>query len=154
MDRSAPGTIIRRAFALEAFFNFSGGILMIGFPTRTLALMQHSSSSPPAPLAITMTQWLGAVVLGLTAPLLLGLPNTRRAVESRVTTYWTLGVPEVCLVGVMLWQLGKGQEGSLSRTSLWVWVVQLSAICGWRAFVLIRKPEWMGRYRELEKKQE
>jgi len=75
-------------------------------------------------------------------------------VESRVTVYWTLGVPEICLVGVFLWQLGKGEEGGLSRMALWVSVGQLSTLCAWRAFVLFRRPEWMGRYRDMGKKGE
>lgn len=53
---------------------------------------------------------------------------------------------------MFLWQLGKGEEGSgFTRRALLTGAVQLGALVGWRLYVLLRRPEWIGRYREVRK---
>ncbi|MCJ1250806.1 hypothetical protein MMC30_008034 [Trapelia coarctata] len=137
--------------AIEAAFNVFGAIGMILAPDYVLSLMV-SSPSQITPLAVSLTQWLAAVVLALTAPLVLCLPNTRRAVESRATTYWTLGVGEGFLVPMFLWQMGKGEEGSgFTKQALVASAVQLGGLVGWRLYVLLGRPEWLGRYRDVKK---
>jgi len=153
IDPSAPGTIIRYAFALESAFNVLGAAGMLLTP-RSILTFLASSPSQITPLAVSLTQWFGAVVFALTAPLILCLPNTRRAVESRTTTYWTLAAGEGILVPLFLWQLGNGEEGSgFTRQALVMGAVQLGALVGWRLYVLLRRPEWIGRYREVRKEE-
>lgn len=153
IDPSAPGTIIRYAFALESAFNVLGAAGMLLTPHPILAFLAPSPSQI-TPLAVSLTQWLSAVVFALTAPLLLCLPNTRRAVESRTTAYWTLAMGEGILVPIFLWQLGKGEEGSgFTRRALVAATVQLGALVGWRLYVLLGRPAWIGRYREVRKEE-
>jgi len=147
-DPSAPGTIIRYAMAIEAAFNVLGAAGVVLAPRSILSFMA-SSPSQITPLAVTFTQWIGGMVVALTVPLMLCLPNTRRAVESRTTTYWALAAGEGFLVPMFLWQMGE--ESGFTRKALVAGAVQLGVLVGWRLYVLLRKPEWMGRYREGKK---
>lgn len=150
LDPSAPGTIMRYALATEATSNVLGAIPMIFLP-RTLLLFV-SPSQEPSYLAISLTQWLGALVLGLTAPLVLAYPNTRRGLETRPTVYWTLGVGEAAATGVMLWQyLSKGEGSGMKEGFLVGATAVLSSLVVWRMWVLMVKPEWMGRYDDSRK---
>ncbi|MCJ1409938.1 hypothetical protein MMC19_004022 [Ptychographa xylographoides] len=144
LDPANPGTIIRYAFAVEAFFNIFGAIPMLFTPAR---LLSNLTVDPVTPLACSLTQWLGALVLSLTVPLLLCLPNTKRAVESRPTVYWTLGAGEAAAVVVMLVQLANGGNG-FGITFLRVSILNLGGLCAWRAWVLGYRPEWVGGYRK------
>ncbi|MCJ1386503.1 hypothetical protein MMC17_009629 [Xylographa soralifera] len=146
LDPSAPGTIMRSALLIEALSNILGAIPMI-FLTRPL--LSLISSSAPSPLAVSLTQWLGGLICGLAAPLLLAYPNTKRAMESRTTVYWTLGAGEGALVPVMLWQyMSQGQGSGLPGGFLLGAAGVLAATAAWRLWVMLVRPEWMGRYRE------
>ncbi|MCJ1392170.1 hypothetical protein MMC18_005037 [Xylographa bjoerkii] len=146
LDPSAPGTIMRSALLIEALSNILGAIPMI-FLTRPL--LSLISPSTPSPLAVSLTQWLGGLICGLAAPLLLAYPNTKRAMESRTTVYWTLGAGEGALVPLMLWQYMKeGQESGLPGGFLLGAAGVLAATAVWRLWVMLVRPEWIGRYRE------
>ncbi|MCJ1285605.1 hypothetical protein MMC26_004946 [Xylographa opegraphella] len=146
LDPSAPGTIMRSALLIEALSNILGAIPMI-FLTRPLLTL--ISSSAPSPLAVSLTQWLGGLICGLAAPLLLAYPNTRRAIESRTTVYWTLGAGEGALVPLMLWQyMSQGQGSGLPGGFLLGAAGVLGATAAWRLWVMLVRPEWMGRYRD------
>lgn len=150
LDPSAPGTVIRYAMAIEAGFNILGAAGLILAPRDTLSYLVPYSSQI-TPVAASLTQWLGAVVLALTTPLLLCLPDSRRAVESRTTVYWTLAAGEGFLVPLFLVQLMQGDRGGFTRKALVLSSIQLSAMVGWRLYVLLRRPDWMGRYRDVKK---
>ncbi|MCJ1290310.1 hypothetical protein MMC34_001846 [Xylographa carneopallida] len=146
LDPSAPGTIVRSALLIEALSNILGAIPMV-FLTRPL--LSLISSAAPSPLAISLTQWLGGLVCGLAAPLLLAYPNTKRAMESRTTVYLTLGAGEGVLIPVMLWQyMSEGQGSGLPGGFLLGAAGVLAATAVWRLWVMLVRPEWMGRYRE------
>ncbi|MCJ1438601.1 hypothetical protein MMC27_007991 [Xylographa pallens] len=152
LDPSAPGTIMRSALLIEALSNFLGGIPMI-FLTRPL--LSLISSETPSPLAVSLTQWLGGLICGLAAPLLLAYPDTKRAMESRTTVYWTLGAGEGALVPVMLWQyMSQGNGSGLPGGFLLGAAGVLAATAAWRLWVMLARPEWMGRYREEGAKEE
>ncbi|MCJ1477172.1 hypothetical protein MMC13_005843 [Lambiella insularis] len=152
LDPSAPGTVMRYAIATEAFFNLLGAIPMLFSPRSLLLLI--SASQQPSPLAISLTQWLGALVLGLTAPLVLAYPNTRRGLQSRPTVYWTLGTGEAALVVVLVWQYLCKREGSgMSGRFLMGATGMMTGLCAWRLWVLTAKREWMGRYNDSKKRE-
>ncbi|MCJ1398924.1 hypothetical protein MMC11_002125 [Xylographa trunciseda] len=152
LDPSAPGTIIRAALLIEALGNILGAIPMIFLARPLLSLI---TSSTPSPLAVSLTQWLGGLTCGLAAPLLLAYPNTKRAMESRTTVYWTLGAGEGALVPLLLWQyMSEGRGSGLPGGFLLGAAGVLAATAVWRLWVMQVRPEWMGRYREEGVKEE
>jgi hypothetical protein len=117
VDPSAPGTVMRGALAFEAMANAIGGTWMVFFPQRFLNLLV-SSPMQITGAAVTWTQLTGSLVYALATPVILGIPNSRRGIESRAPTYYTLAAGEVGR-GVLCWlcvrryfQLWRG--GSMS----------------------------------------
>lgn len=152
MSTHSTGTsLFRSALLIESSFNIVGGLTMLLYPTQVLSSMTYApptfSTTPAAtitPLSAQLVQWLGGLVLALTTPLLLSCPNTAAGVASRYTTYWTLGMGEVCLLGVMAMQWVQGSSvftGRVLAGSAGVLGVTLA----WRVYAIILRPELAGR---------
>ncbi|KAL8708954.1 MAG: hypothetical protein Q9220_006286 [cf. Caloplaca sp. 1 TL-2023] len=132
---------IQIALALEATANILGGTFMLLSPHRILAALTTTTSTPPSSTTIVLFQWLAVLVFGLTPQLLLGIPNSKTAVEKRRMSYITLGACEVALILMMVWQIVDGkeeEEGGLTRKALCGCVAGLVPFLGWRAFALGR----------------
>lgn len=155
--------VIRTAFAVEAIGNILGAIPMLLYPSTILTLVAPPASfafsidtakthpasvlaTSPSPQAVTLLRWLGALTLGLTPQLLLGLSESPQAVASRRMVYVTLGAGEVALVCTMLWQAIAGNEAAVGITNraLIGSASSLGVICAWRVLVLVYKPGWFG----------
>lgn len=152
VDPSAPGTIMRWALGLEVGANFVGGTWMIFFPQHFLSML---ATTPPEinGAATTWTQVTGALVYALATPLALGVPNSRRGIESRAVTYWTLAAGEIGVVAVALFKAFTfGDKSGWSRNALLGVCSTLMPALAWRFYVLFGKPEWIGRYRETTRK--
>lgn len=117
---------------------------MILYPNATLRLFV------PKPYIVTTTsasllQWLGALVLGLTPPLVLALPEGRGQVQRRKWVYQVLGFGKAGLVPVLVWQaVGEGKGSGLERWVLGVAALFLGSLIGWRVWVLGWREEWFG----------
>lgn len=150
LDPLAPGTAVRRAFALEALLNLFT-LPLIFYPKATLSPLVNDPSAI-TPTAELLARLFGGLVVGaLTPALLLGLPNTRQAIESRRTVYVLLGCGEAALIPVLLWHALEGWErGSLTFGACWASIGCLIPPLAWRLYVL-SKPEMFGRYREVNK---
>lgn len=150
LDPLAPGTAVRRAFALEALLNLFT-LPLIFYPKATLSPLVNDPSAI-TPTAELLARLFGGLVVGaLTPALLLGLPNTRQAIESRRTVYVMLGCGEAALIPVLIWHALDGWErGSLTFAACWASVGCLIPPLAWRLYVL-SKPEMLGRYREVNK---
>ncbi|OCL14331.1 hypothetical protein AOQ84DRAFT_384792 [Glonium stellatum] len=123
---------------------------MVAFPESFLSpLVKKPSGITPTSLALT--QHFGALAFTLTAPLVLAIPNTRRGIESRQSVYCTLGAGEVCIISLALYQTYRFDDSGFSLTSLLGTTVTLAPVLLWRLYVLLRKPEWFGRYRDIRK---
>ena len=147
LDPRHPGTNIRRFMALEASLNILGALPMLLMPSTCARSLTHPGSASPA--TAQLIQWLGALTLGLTPQLLLALPNTKTAIESRAMAYVTLGAGEAALVGVMLWQAwGGSAEGGFTGRALVGAAGVLAPTLVARAWVLFWRPEVLGRYVE------
>ncbi|OCK81936.1 hypothetical protein K432DRAFT_325292 [Lepidopterella palustris CBS 459.81] len=151
VDPAAPGTVIRWALGIESAMNIVFGVYMMAAPDKFLNLMV-SKPSDITPTSTAATQQYAAVVFGMTVPMILGIPNTRRAIESRHSLYYMLGSAEVCIISLALYQAyGPGKGSGFSPDSLFSLITQLGPALLWRCFVLFKKPEWFGRYRENQK---
>lgn len=151
LDPSAPGIIVQRAMALEALLNL-GTLPLLLYPKEMLSYVV----SRPAEItntAAVMAQLFSALVIGALTPLLLlGVPNTRSAIESRRTIYYALGAGEGILIPFFLFQAFSGSAGLTSRACIGV-VSCLVPPVSWRAYVFLQRPEWFGRYRDVKKEE-
>jgi hypothetical protein len=86
---------------IEAGLNVFGASIMLMYPSRILSYMVTNPSESKVASA-ALVQWLGALTCGLAVPLLRAIPNTRGAIESRRTVYFTLGAGEALLNPIML----------------------------------------------------
>ncbi|KAF2189765.1 hypothetical protein K469DRAFT_701021 [Zopfia rhizophila CBS 207.26] len=148
IDPNAPGTIIRIALAIEALLNITFGTYILLAPTSFLELLVSYPTSIN-PLSATLVQFLAAIIFANTIPLLLAIPNTRRGIEMRVPTYYVLGFSEVGLITLFAYlALAKDEEDvGLTAKALVNLAGNLVSPLVWRIFVLSKKPEWFGRYR-------
>jgi len=149
IDPTSPGTVIRYAMAFEAGLNIFGATIMLTYPSQILSYMVNKPSANTAASA-QLLQWLGALTAGLAVPLLCALPNTREAIESRRTVYYTLGAGEGFLIPLFLWQASAADTG-LSPTALGICAAVLFPTMVWRGLVLFGKPEWLGRGSDVNK---
>ena len=153
------GNIYSTAALTESVFNILGGSIMILFPTYCLSWM--SNTTPPSTAAVSMTQWLGALTLGLTPELLLSRRTTRAAFESRPMVYVTLLAGEGFLVPLMLWQAvgndggGNGSSSASGFTTMGLITASgvLASTAVWRLLVLFGRPDWFGGYVEEMKEE-
>ncbi|KAH0386761.1 hypothetical protein E4T50_13543 [Aureobasidium sp. EXF-12298] len=152
VDPNAPGGVMRFALGFETMANVIGGTWMVFFPRSFLSMLVNSPSDM-TPIAVTWTQVTGALVYALATPLVLAIPNTRRGIESRVPTYYTLSAGEVGVTAVTLYKaFVHGDDSGWSRNALLGASSVLLPALAWRFYVLFGKPEWIGRYREVSRK--
>lgn len=149
VDPSAPGTVVRRAMAIEALLNL-GTLPLLLYPKELLSYVVSRPTEITDTAAI-MAQLFGAIVVGALTPLLLlGVPNTRSAIESRRTIYYALGAGEAILIPFFLLQASSGDVGLTSRACIGVVSCLVPPVL-WRAYVFLQKPEWFGRYCDVKK---
>lgn len=151
LDPSAPGTVVRRAFALEALLNLFT-LPLLFYPK---SILSHVVDDPATitPITELLAQVFAVLVVGaLTPALLLGFPNTRQAIESRRAVYYVLGYGEFALILLLAWHALSGWEKrGLSQWACWGAIVFLIPPVLWRVFVLFFKPDMIGRYREYQR---
>ena len=95
----------------------------------------------------------GALVYALSVPLLLGLPNSRRGIESRAPTYYTLAAGELGAIAVAGYKaLYEGDASGWSKGALWGVCACLAPFMFWRGYVVFVRTEWLGRYRDAGRK--
>ena len=160
IDPSAPGTIIRHALAIESLLNILFAAYIFYTPASFLSFLASSTNpltSPITPLTETFALLFGIMILTITIPMLLAIPNTRRGFELRVPVYTYLGSSEVMLVALFTYlYVVVGENGSgMSDKSLLFAASNLALPMGFRAYVLWVKPQWIGRYHDAsgEKKE-
>jgi len=152
MSHSNDTTIVRGAFAAEAILNIISATGLILNPQSMLRLLAINPADAHTTTLSTL-QWFGAITLGLSVPLLAGLPERKGIVEFRRATYLTLGACEGFMVPVFLWQASKSSGVGLTSTSLTVGASTLAGLAAWRAFVLYVRPEMLGSENSGQKRQ-
>lgn len=154
VDPSAPGNAIRIALFVESIFNFTFSTYTFLAPHHALSML---SSSPTliTTLTITLLQFMGVIGYAMTLLMVLAIPNTRRGIELRVPTYLFLGTAEVLLITLFAYLgLVEGVETTGIEGKTWVnLTANLVPPLLWRVSVLYLKPEWLGRYTDVAKKE-
>jgi hypothetical protein len=91
-------------------------------------------------------------IYGITVPMLRSIPNTRRGIEMRIPTYLFLGAPEIFfpILFVYLALFADEKETGISSKALLVMASNLIPPLAWRVYVLNKRPEWVGRYRDVD----
>ncbi|KAF1915154.1 hypothetical protein BDU57DRAFT_530208 [Ampelomyces quisqualis] len=150
-DPRATGSTIRKAFLLEALAN----LFTIPLITHTRFILSYLLLHPVDinPSSIFFARLFGGIVVGgLTFALLAGATNTRNGIESRRPTYLMLGVGEACLIPMLGVEAAKG-GGVDAAVSVRVAVVSMGMLVPpllWRVYVLVFRPDLLGRYVESE----
>ena len=90
---------------------------------------------------------------GLTSALLAGYTNTRNGIESRRPTYLMLGIGEAMLIPLLVGEMVKdgGEGAAVSRKVAGASVAMLLPPLLWRIYVLVVRPDLLGRYTEERK---
>jgi hypothetical protein len=155
VDPKHPGSIVRRAFLLEAVLN----LFTIPLVTNTRAALSFLLARPAQinPAAVLFARLFGGLVIGGLTPLLIhGSRNTVSGIESRRTAYIALGLGEVPLIPLLVNEAlkGGGPDAALTVRGAVGAIFCLAPPLMWRAYVLFVNPELVGRYREGERSDE
>lgn len=155
IDPKHQGSIVRRAFLLEAVLN----LFTIPLVTNTRAALSFLLARPAQinPALVLFARLFGGLVIGGLTPLLIhGSRNTVSGIESRRIAYIALGLGEVLLIPLLVNEaLKKGGPGAaLSVRGAVGAILCLAPPLMWRAYVLFVDPELVGRYREGERSNE
>lgn len=148
-------SIIQTALAFEALLNVPGIVSLVCFPSQTLGYLL-ASPLPSLELngtAVFLARSFGLLILALTPQLLLAYPNSKDSVGKRKLVYMTLGMGEVVLIPLLLWEAFRATDaskaagiraGGLSRSFCLTATANLLPLLAWRVFVFQLKPQWFG----------
>ncbi|OCF31443.1 hypothetical protein I317_07699 [Kwoniella heveanensis CBS 569] len=152
LDPVHDGHPVRQAFLIEAILNLLS-FPLITHPRFVLSLILNRPTDINPSLVLFTRLFGGIVVGGLTPGLLYGYRNTRQAIETRKQVYISLGLGEVLLIPVLIGELLKGGQGdaALSMRGAAGAIMCLAPPLAWRIYVLVFKPQLLGRYTELKK---
>lgn len=152
LSKTHNGSLVRKAFFIESILNL-GVLPVITHPHAVLsAILIDKSQVTPATILLARV-FSGLVVAGLNTALWMGLPNTRNAIESRRTTYYTLGMGEAIIIPMLLVEAAKkgGIDAALSVHACWAGIASLAPLLIWRAYVLFVDPNMLGQYKEIKR---
>ena len=154
VDPAHTGKTVRKAFFLESVLNLFT-LPLIFAPQRVLSWIVLDPLVRINPATVLFARCFGGLVVGaLTPALWLGLPQTKTAIESRRTVYLLLAGGEIALIPLLIDQAIKG--GDVKAGAAISVKVALMAIAGllpplmWRMYVLLARPQMLGRYRNLK----
>lgn len=108
-------SLIRFALATEAVFNVLGAVILIVFPQGCLSLAVASSDSISGSAAL-LCQVFGAMVLSLSVPLFLCIPDSAAVYEKRRIVYKTMAAGEIACkwIALILILVSPPKTGGLS----------------------------------------
>jgi hypothetical protein len=151
-DPSQDGSTIRKAFVAEALANLFTVPLITNTRWVLSFLLLHPAHINPS--SILFARLFGGIVVGgLTTALLAGATNTRNGIESRRPTYLLLGIGEACLLPILAIEAAKGgaSDAALSVGVAVGCMGMLAPPLLWRLYVLLVRPDLLGRYSETRK---
>src|SRR6478735_2718525 len=133
-------SIIQHALAGEAILNGAFSIASILFPGRLLSSLVASESVPNSTSAVF--KFFGAVTLGMSAPMVLSIADSRDAAAKRKLTYTSCSVIESALVSIVLWQTTQPDASGFTFNGLISLLGSVVPALIWHLYVLLSKPHW------------
>lgn len=133
-------SIIQHALAGEAILNSAFSIASILFPGRLLSSLVVSESVPNSTSAVF--KFFGAVTLGMSAPMVLSIADSRDAAAKRKLTYTTCSAIESALVSVVLWQTTQRDASGFTFNGSISLLGSIAPALIWHLYVLLSKPHW------------
>ncbi|CAH0038737.1 unnamed protein product [Clonostachys rhizophaga] len=138
IDPSAPGTIVRVAFAAESVINLFLATRMIFNPKQAFEQMYLTDGKSAAPHAASVLQLFGLNLVAMTVPMVLALPNKPGAIELKRTSYQMIAAFEALALPITLWQAwiaGEEASGLNPNKLIWGFALPMGALLGFRAWV-------------------
>ncbi|KAK8110999.1 uncharacterized protein PG998_007456 [Apiospora kogelbergensis] len=136
------GSIIQFALVTEAVFNVLGALLFIVFPQSCLS-HAVSSSSPIPGCAALLCQVFGAIVLSLSVPLLLCVPESNAVYEKRRIVYKTMAAGEIAFIILFLRASQDYVETGFTPEFLTKSVMAFAPALAWHSYAVFINPAIM-----------
>ncbi|KAI0114726.1 hypothetical protein F4814DRAFT_291170 [Daldinia grandis] len=133
--------------AIEAVLNIAGAVPFILYPEWCLSFAVVDSNVPPS--SSLLWQVYGALVLALTIPLILCIPDSEAVREKRQIVFTTLLAGEVFLEAILFWHVSRIDNSGFTLTSLVLSAVSLLPALSWHTFAAYIRPDLMESDSEL-----
>lgn len=133
-------SIIQHALGGEAILNTAFSLGCMLFPVRLLSSLVASESVPNSTSAVF--KFFGAATLGMSAPMVLSIADSRDAAAKRKLTYTACSVLESALVSIVLWQTTQPEASGFSFNGSILLLGSLAPGLIWHSYVLLSKPHW------------
>ncbi len=151
--------LIQYALAAESFMNLLGAVPFLLYPEWCLSYVVDPSSDSinnPAvhPGSATLFQVYACLVIALTAPLLICIPESPGVAYKRVIMFQTLAVGEALLITLLLWKANDAKHSGYTQSGLILSAMSLTPYLLWRAYTLFVRPDWFRSDGGMERKRE
>ncbi|KAI1204374.1 uncharacterized protein F4807DRAFT_335707 [Annulohypoxylon truncatum] len=139
--------VFQFGLAIEAFLNIVGAVPFVLYPEWCLsfAVADRSTAGAPAvpPSSAMLWQIYGVLVLSLTVPLILCIPDSSAVTEKRRLIFQTLISGEVLIEAILLRHISQPEKSGFTLTSLSLSAFFLLPALSWHTFATYVKPDLM-----------
>lgn len=134
--------VFQIGLAIEAFLNIAGALTFVLYPEWCLsfAVADDSTTGVP-PSSAVLWQIYGVLVLALTVPIVLCIPNSEAVAEKRRVIFQTLIAGEVFIEAVLLWHITRPEKSGFTLNALVLSAVNLLPALSWHTFAIYIKPD-------------
>ncbi|WWC91082.1 uncharacterized protein L201_006023 [Kwoniella dendrophila CBS 6074] len=144
------GTVVKRAFLIESFFNLLSFPLITNTETVLYYLLRDPTSQINASSILFSRLFGGLVIGGLTTCLIYGSKH----IPSRRNVYWTLGMGEIFLIPILLLEALKSNQDKNKALSTYTALGSISLLLPpllWRVYILYIRPDLIGDENQIKK---
>ncbi|OTA95656.1 hypothetical protein M434DRAFT_184540 [Hypoxylon sp. CO27-5] len=133
--------IFQIGLAIEAFLNITGALTFVLYPEWCLSFAVADSTTGVPPSSAVLWQIYGVLVLALTVPIILCIPNSEAIAEKRRVVFQTLIAGEVFIEAVLLWHITQPEKSGFTLNALVLSAVNLLPALSWHTFAVYIKPD-------------
>lgn len=130
--------IFRFGLVIEVVLNVAGAFAFVAWPEACLALV--APAAHVTPLAALLWQLYGALVLALSVPLALCIPDSRGVYEKRRIVFTTLAAGEIAMITLFLRHALDPAAAGMAPRALLAMVAFLLPALVWHTFALFARP--------------
>ncbi|KAI1143715.1 hypothetical protein F5Y05DRAFT_3943 [Hypoxylon sp. FL0543] len=136
--------VFQIGLAIEALLNIFGAVTFVLYPEWCLsfAVTDDSTTDSPnvPPSSTVLWQIYGVLVLALTVPIILCIPDSEAVAEKRRIVFQTLITGEIFIEAVLLWHITQPEKSGFTLTALVFSAVNLLPALSWHTFAIYIKP--------------